>query len=404
MAKSVNEYYSEKMKKLLEMQENNNSAYLSSPQNTNPPQTGRNYYDNFRTRVENGRSEDERQRSHTDVRRASPRQGRKNPLERDVIDDIREGKNPSRRGSVSASRTNGEKRRPLNGAGPERTRRQQKPPEQTAEDKRREHLKQLEAIRTAKRARVLRNLRDGLISFSLITAVLIVLVIVVYRLLFVINDISAVGGESYTSEELVAASGVDEGDHLYSFSSKEIGRLMSLRCPEVESVDVDRTPPGTIVFNITEEKPAFYADFYGEYRMLSETLRVMGSVTEEDAKSSGCPKIIVPDVHRATAGLQPEFAGVRDESYIYDVSKAVLTSALGERAGTLDLSDKYDITLTVDGKYILKLGDSKSVETKLKIAVAVLEDEMFEKDIKATIDVSDLSESSVVVDQGLEID
>lgn len=399
MAKSVNDYYSEKMKKLLEMQENNNSAYLSSPQNTNPPRTGRNYYDNFRSKVENGRGDEERQRS-----RANPRPMRKNPLERDVIDDIREGKNPQRRGVGSSSRGPGEKGRPKNGTGNERNRPRQKPPEQTAEDKRREHLKQLEAMRTAKRARVLRNLRDGLISFALITAVLIVLVVVVYRLLFVIKDISAVGSERYTSEELVAASGVDEGDHLYSFSSKEIGKLMSLRCPEIESVDVDRTPPGTIVFNVTEEEPAFYADFYGDYRMLSATLRVMGSVTEEDAKNSGCPKIVIPDVHRATAGLQPEFAGVRDESYIYDVSAAVLSSPLGERTGTLDLSDKYDITLTIDKRYILKLGDSKSIDTKLKIAVAVLKDEMFEKDIKATIDVSDLSESSVVVDQGLEID
>ena len=54
MAKSVNEYYSEKMQKLLEMQKNNPEMAL--PPSTNKgqqaqPQGGRGYYDNFRSRV-----------------------------------------------------------------------------------------------------------------------------------------------------------------------------------------------------------------------------------------------------------------------------------------------------------------------------------------------------------------
>ena len=60
--------------------------------------------------------------------------------------------------------------------------------------------------------------------------------------------------------------------------------------------------------------------------------------------------------------------------------------------------------LTVDSKYIIRFGDNESFDTKLKIANAVLKDEMFKKDIKATIDVTKLSETSVVVDEGLKID
>ena len=56
MAKSVNEYYSEKMQKLLEMQKSQNSAALASPAARNDDGQkkavgGRGYYEEFKTRV-----------------------------------------------------------------------------------------------------------------------------------------------------------------------------------------------------------------------------------------------------------------------------------------------------------------------------------------------------------------
>ncbi|MBQ2730018.1 MAG: FtsQ-type POTRA domain-containing protein [Clostridia bacterium] len=367
MSKSINEYYSEKMKNLLEMQAQKDSvARLSSPSDKSD---GRGYYDDFRNRV----AGDRRVRGQ-----AGQKNGTKSGADTKKTADQKNSGQKAERSKVT--------------------------PEQTARDKREERLREIEAMKNAKRARRFRKIRDTVISVGLICAVFIVMCVVVYRLLFVISDVKAEGSVRYTSDELVRASGVKEGEHLFSFSSKEVGQLIMLRCPEIADVDVERTPPGDIVFNVTEEAPAFYAEFYGEYRMLSPTLRVLGSVTENDAKERGCIKLVIPDIRRANAGLTPDFANVRDDTYIYEVTEAVLNSVLCDRAGTLDLGDKYNMTLTVDGKYILKLGNSESVATKLRIAAAVLEDEMFDRDIKATIDVTDLSETSVVEDQGLVID
>ncbi len=394
MAKSVNEYYSEKMQKLLEMQKNNPQAALppsTTVGSASPaPQGGRGYYDSFRSRVD----ADKKAPPTQGQKRQAPR---KKPLERTVIDDIREGKRPRTR---SQGAGDGKRHEPPY----TQKRRPRVAPEQTAEDKFAESVKQLEAMQTAKRARTLRKVRDMTISIGLIVAVFVVMCIVVYRLLFVITDIKAEGSEVYSSDELVIASGVHKGDHLFSFSSKELSKLMTLRCPEISEVDVERTPPGTIVMNITEEKSTFYADFYGEYRLLSPSLRVLSSVTEADAKEKGCVKLKLPDVSNATAGLVPEFSSVRDDNYIFEICAALESSPLADRAGSLDVSDKYNIVLTVDSKYIIKLGNNESIETKLKIANAVLEDEMFKKDIKATIDVTKLSETSVVVDEGLKVE
>lgn len=408
MPKSVNEYYSEKMKRLLELENQKNAGRLSSPTtNEHPGQAGggrgqkndgRGYYDDFRKKVGGRDSADGHIKVQKSIAGDPRRKKAPNPMERTVVDDIRQGKAPSKshyKNNKTDSVPKG------NGAD---NRKKRISPEQTARDKYEENLRRMEAMRLAKRARVLRKVRDTAISCALILGVFVVMCVVVYRLLFVIKNISATGNVSNTSEELVLASGVESGDHLFSFSSREVGELMILRCPEISYVDVERTPPGTIVFNVTEEKPRFYADFYGEFRLLSESLRVLDSVTEEDARGQGCIKIKLPDVKRATAGLTPEFSSVRSDKYIFEVGTALMASPLGERATSLDVSDKFDITLGVDGKYLIKLGECESLDTKLKIAAAVLGDEMFAGETKATVDVTDLSETSVVVDEGLVVE
>jgi len=398
LAKSVNEYYSEKMKKLLEMQKESSAPSLSAPgaaskdDRSAPSGKGRGYYERFRSDAAKG----QREKQGTSPQPQRPQGKVKNPLEKTAVDDLREGRAPRKR-PMHSERPAGENK------GQPRPREPQNP-EQTARDKYQQSLRQIEAMQTARRARMMRTVRDAVISFGLTFAVLVVFLVVVYRLLFIITDVTAVGGVANTPEELLAASGVTKGDHLFSFSSKDIGTLMTLRCPEVESVDVERTPPGKIVFNVVEEEPVFYADFYGEYRLLSPTLRVMDSVAADDAVSTGMIKLKLPDVKRVTAGLTPEFSRLRDDSYIYSVCREIEESELWGRVGSVSLIDKFDLSLTVDGKYIVRLGDSESIEMKLKIAAAVLKDEMFSKDIKATIDVTDLSESSVVVDEGLLID
>ena len=146
MAKSVNEYYSEKMQKLLEMQKNNTQAALppsTGQRGKAAPRTGRGYYDNFRNRVD----ADKKAPNSQNQKRTGQR---KTPLERTVIDDIREGKRPRphsyqdlNKKPKSSDEFYNQRKRP------------RVSPEQTAEDKFAESVKQIEAMQTAKRARSL---------------------------------------------------------------------------------------------------------------------------------------------------------------------------------------------------------------------------------------------------------
>ncbi len=277
-------------------------------------------------------------------------------------------------------------------------------PEQTLRDKRLEEIKRAEAMRRAARSRRLRKLRDAAVTVVLVLCVLAAIITVIYRLLFVIKNISVEGGVSYSDSDILSAAGVSEGDHLYSFSSRIAGREISLYCPLVSSVKVKRSAPSTVVFTVQEETPEYYADFYGEWRALSGSLRVLDPVYPDEAAADGLVKLILPDASKAIAGETVEFASLRNSDYINQALEAVKSSSLADRIKTVNLSSQYSITMSCDGKYRLLFGSNESIDTKLRIAARVLEDEMFNDGTKAQIDVSKLTESSVIKNDKLVIE
>ena len=70
----------------------------------------------------------------------------------------------------------------------------------------------------------------------------------------------------------------------------------------------------------------------------------------------------------------------------------------------VDLRSAYDISMSCDGKYKLIFGDASVMETKLRLAVAVLEDTLVESDNKASVDLTDLSATSVIIDNQLDLE
>lgn len=457
MAKSVNDYYAEKMKRLLEMQKQEDSRRAAEGRSLPPsareqadaprtqqaartPTVGQQYYNSFRNRS----SASARYQSGE-----SPAVGQSQRGEKVAAGAVFSG-NAARAGQAYAgqahagqpyaeqpyaqyaqhTRTDASRAasytapRVRTGAAgtagragqsaqdtPSRNsqtdgarQRKNTSPEQTAADRNRERLAREEALQKAKKARKVRKARDTIISFALIIAVFAVMCVVVYRLLFKVSEINVVGSESYTAEEIIEASGIGVGDHLYSFRASTLEKNVILRCPQVKSVEVNRSAPKKVTLTVSEKPCAFYADFYGEYRAVSSDLRVLYSVTRDEAQERGLVLLRLPAVTKAVAGSEAKYSSVRRDDYIYTVTEALQNSELWGRVSAVDLTGKYDIEIVCDGKYLLTLGDSSAVESKLRIGAAVLSDEMFDGDDKAKIDLTKLSETGVVVDNRLELD
>lgn len=243
--------------------------------------------------------------------------------------------------------------------------------------------------------------------FRAVCAVLLLCVLTVavgyvgYRFLFVISEIEVVGDSPYGDEEICEGAGVGIGDRLFSFSSvKAEARLMN-SLPYIGSLDVERHIPDRITFTVTSEEPVYYTEIYGKIYLLSDSLRLLGEAGDTALESLVWLRLSA--VGFAEMGSLPSLVSEKGERQLGEITELVKNSALFGRITVIDLRDDYRLSMVCDGKYLLEFGEYTDTETKLRIADAVLKDDMFKSDNKARIDLSELSQTIVVVDNQLDL-
>lgn len=224
----------------------------------------------------------------------------------------------------------------------------------------------------------------------------------VYKLLFVVKSINVTGSELYSTQEICDAGGISEGMNLYSFRSSLFSTGVTLKCPYISGVTLERVLPNTVNITAQEERALYYADVYGEYKLLSESLRVLDTVTEDE--TDGLVELKLPAVSYAVAGRQIAFANERRRSDIAELLSQLAKSQLSDRISVIDLRDKYEVTMVCDGLRLLVIGENEDVEYKLRVAAKVLEDSMFEDSTdKYRIDLTVRGKTGVLKDNSLEL-
>ena len=350
--------------------------------------------DTGRNRAQNGKERNGR-REPAFSTRPDEEKRRKEDLPRGQYDPRDFGHDPDRNNRGAHERSRGGRGESGQTAGDEARRRQM-------ENKRRDDMG--EARRQAASRRRFIEHRRGIILAVLITLFTFGLLFGIYKLAFVVRSVTVTGNETYGEEEIIEASGVRRGINLYSFRASTAEAQISFKCPYVGEVEVKRTVPSSVALTVTEDKAVFYADIFGKIAVLSEWLRVLESSEAENASVEGLIKLKLPGISYAVEGRELRFADSKDEKAVRATLEAVMASALSGRIGSVDMTDTFSITASCDGKYLLVIGNSSDVDVKLKAAAKVLEDEIFSSGNKARLDLTDVTQTSVVFDNTIKLD
>lgn len=235
----------------------------------------------------------------------------------------------------------------------------------------------------------------------LILLILAVFIFLVYKLFFVISDIDANATSMYTENGVISASGILEGDNLYSFSADDAVNRITFICPYIKTARITRTVPNTVSITVEEDTAMYVTEIFGERVLLSAGLRVLGS--ERDHTAGELTELVLPPVDYSVAGRVIEFADVRNERYIRDVLASIANDPFFEISNidVIDFTRANDIQMCVSGKYLLKLGSEIDCGVKLRMAETTLNNESFDKTKPATIDLSKVGEASVRYDPKL---
>lgn len=187
----------------------------------------------------------------------------------------------------------------------------------------------------------------------------------------------------YTQEEIVAALSVTEGDNLFSFRSREEAARLETRFPLLESIEVRRRLPGTVVVRVKPAVATYCVRTDSGWAVLSETCKVI-SVTGEQpdlpvlkvsnaaVPQVGLPLALLPtaQAESGAAAEQPEEAGALEQ-----MLAALAQAGILQDMTELDVSDENEISFVHEDRIRVKIGTVNELDYKMKWAAKLLRNE-----------------------------
>ncbi len=221
---------------------------------------------------------------------------------------------------------------------------------------------------------------------------------------FDLKTVRVTGISEHSEEEIIALSGIEIGKKLYHIDSKEIEEKILASYPEIAQAKVEKILPSEINIALTYEIPKYYISVTGEYFTLSDSLRVLERFSDKKAlEGTGLTYVTMPSVKRAVTGERLEFFE-GDHEYIERFLTVFSETSFCGDVDKIYIGGKFDISLVKTGKYKIEMGDFKDEALKLKMAEKVIETGGYREMEGVVLNVSDVSESSVMLHKTLKIE
>lgn len=212
-----------------------------------------------------------------------------------------------------------------------------------------------------RKARQKKARRKRLIAWliTLIIALFITTVILCLTVFFPITSITASGSKIYTSEEIIANSGIKIGDNIFVFNQKRATDLIKAKLPFVEKVEYKRSLPDTLKIKVYDAKPYYCVVQNGAYYNVSKAGWVLEKVAE---KSSEVFEIKVKNVE-CTVGTQIAFNDKK--SYKMLENTIEILENYGFKIDYVDVTNSVTIKAGVEGRFDVNFGTENSLENKV---------------------------------------
>jgi len=201
------------------------------------------------------------------------------------------------------------------------------------------------------------------------------LVFRLFLLVFPVKTFEIEGSTHYTINDIINASDIKTGSPLYGINKSKVKKKIKSECPYVKEVKIKQKFPGTVCFVIEEGEPGWYIQVGKNFYALDYDLNVLlESYSDKDMKLRGLTKLELPELQSVIVGEVPSF-GNGDELLISETLKIIDTirnHKIKSRMTYLDLSNRFEIKLTIDETFNVNLGDIKDSDTKFEMIDKVI--------------------------------
>lgn len=227
-----------------------------------------------------------------------------------------------------------------------------------------------------------RNILYGPLMFLLICAALVLGMSVFFK----VSKITVEGSTLYTPEEVIEASGIEEGDYLFFVNRFSAASRIYAKLPYIDQAKVNLALPSHVTITVTESSAMAYVNSDTAYWVLDQNCKLLTTATEEEL--AGLIRIegvtpLAPEVGAVLAAGEADAAKV---TYLAEILDQMLTRGLVGKVTMIDMSDVTNPAFAYDERFTVRLGRDENVEYKFSMLQSAVE-QLTEQD-SGTIDLS----------------
>lgn len=206
----------------------------------------------------------------------------------------------------------------------------------------------------------------------LMTFIMLLSVVQVIASFLFVGEIKIVGIHPYDRVDIIQTTQIRSNDFLYAIDTDEVEQRLLAERKYLSSAKVTREFPNKIVIKLESRAARWYIDLSGRKYALDGDLRVI----EEIKNTEGVTELVLPDVKKVISGDVPRF-GQSDITVTecLKIIDEIRSSSLRSRLTKLDVSDRTNIRIVIDGKYEGYLGNSEALSGKIATIERLLENE-----------------------------
>ncbi len=226
------------------------------------------------------------------------------------------------------------------------------------------------AMNTKHAAQTRSKFRGGsYILYYLLAAfvLVIVLIILANTVLFDCKQIVVDGMQRYTADEIIDVSKIRKGDNLLHVDTAKAAEKIESELAYVESAKVERSFPTKIVITVTEAEKWYCINQFGVKAVISRGGKIL-----EKGSSQGLVEVIGYEAESLETGIRltskVEGKKTIPEQILNAADKAGITDI-----DSIDMTDRYDINVLVEGRITLELGGITDIDAKMQAARSIID-------------------------------
>ena len=182
---------------------------------------------------------------------------------------------------------------------------------------------------------------------------------------FELEQVVVTGNSRYTVEEIIAVSGVEQGDNLILLDKYQIARRVYTELPYITDVRVNRAFPDGLTVEVTETHAALAIESAGAWWLVSEGGKIL-DVTDA-AGAEGYLLLRGMSARDITVCAQ---LALSEEDHITAERLKELISELSrrdmlEKTASIDASNREMLVIAYDGRFDVEIGYDADFAFKL---------------------------------------